>query len=213
MKDQDSLIPWYTKAASSLMGVKLVSCMPILAGAADRSIVTDAARRELSLSEAPSETVFFNLRPDAEVLQEYPGSRFDYVVGDSDAETDTVRRLDNLDMVYWAKLSHDHVFDYNQAVIMRCCEAGDGMSSEVTADENWLCIRRVGNENRQVFTESGDLFVRSKRADGVIHTQTVRPEKVLGYVFGKYHIKNRAFVQAATSGPFFSPGKVSLDAY
>lgn len=186
--------------------------MPILAGSADRDTVTDAARRDLSLSQAPLEAVFFNLRPDEEVLQEYPGARFDYVVGDSDAETDSVRRLDNMDMVYWAKINHDHVFHYNQAVVLRCCDGADGNSKSATADENWLCIRRVGNEERQILSPKGQLYIRSKRFDGTLQIHTISTDRVVGYVFGKYPVRNRQFVQAGTSAPFFKPKSISLEA-
>lgn len=211
LKDQDTLVPWFTRAVTHLLGVKMVSCAPVLAGSSDKRSVTDAARRDLPLSEPPIETVFYNLRPDRTVLNDHLGSRFDYVIGDSDAENDPVLRIGNFDMIYWSKIGLDHVYDYNQAIILRSADLPAQDADPQSTDKNWLCIRRVGDESRKVFAGNGDILVRSKQSDGSLLTQAVPRSIIVGYVYGKYHIVNKNFVRAATSAPLYKPEGISFD--
>lgn len=211
MENQDNLVPWYAKATSNLMGVKFVSSAPVLAGASSGLTVVDVTDRELPLSEPPMEAFFFNLRPDREIQREYSSFRFDYIVGNSDAENDSVRRLDPFDMIYWTTINHGHVFDLNQAVLVRACDSSL-FEHEAEIDRNWLCLRRVGNEDNIVFDDDQNVFLRSKRADGEIEVEAINPNLIQGYIFAKHKITNKKFVRAAASVPFYKSAPIDLSA-
>lgn len=207
---QGGSVPLYSKL-TNLFGVSFTNCLPILAGNGTDGTITDAAGRNLEMGQPPLETIFYNLRPDRGVIGNRSWVRMDYIIGESDPEKNKAVRFGDGNLVYWQKASVSQIFHHNQAIIVRLSQAELNDAAANRIDDNWLALRRVGDEEGKISDDNGrSIFIRTRSKTGDILTSSIDVDSVLGFVFAKHTIRNHQFVKTAENAPFHRAKPIKL---
>lgn len=193
-------VPKLTKLFSSLMGVRYSHSMPILAGGLHA--YKDALGNEVNFEEKPSGCYFLNLVPDSKnISKKHKKWRFDYIIGDSDAETDFKERLSDKTMIYWSSTFNRAALAVNDAIIVPIAKVDSYGGDNV--NESWHCLRRIGNGKGEIYKKKNEIiYVKSTEPDGTVVVSTINCKDISGKVFGSYQIKKTSGIKVTHSLPF-----------
>ena len=196
-----SLREKFSRAIPGFLGVKYWECTPIAAG--QPSSHQDVTGRQLDFSQPPKDAIFYNLKPSETKTAPYSEFEMDYLVGNSDATENTEQRLKSGDLIYWSPVSNYDHLEFDDAVIVKLADTENEFDC-TDIDENWLCLRRLGDEERNLVDQNGNFLVRSRSSeDGKITVDAISTNSIEGLIFSSFSVpKNHFRIQVAADFPF-----------